>query len=332
MNRPCVITAAKIVANMITVTMCVALAAAAPARAADHYPSRSITLVVPYTAGSQTDSVARLIGQYLQEALGQPFVIENKTGGGGVVAAVAVARAQPDGYTLMVTTNSTHSAAPGLFKSLPYDPIKDFTPIAEIGIFRSVIAINGNSPLRSMGELVSFARQHPGKLEYGQGNNTTEVAFETMKKRLGIDVVRIAYRSVPAATTDVVAGHIALSAIDYTNALPHIASGRIRPLAVMTKERSRLLPEVPTLDETVMPGFDVQAWVGVFGPAGLPQEVVDTFDREIAKILAKPEVKARFLDAGSEVLYKGPAPFGDFVKAELAKWTALIKEAGIQPE
>jgi len=318
--------------RLIPAVVCVALAAAAPALAADRYPSRPVTFVVPYTAGSQTDSVARLIGQYLQEALGQPFVIEDKTGGGGVVAALAVARAQPDGYTLMVTTNSTHSAAPGLYKSLPYDPIRDFTPIAEIGIFRSVVAVNGNLPLRSMGELVGFARQHPGKLEYGHGNNTTQIVFETLKNRLGLDIVRIAYRSVPAATTDLVAGHIAIAAIDYTNALPHIASGRIRPLAVMTRERSRLLPEVPTLDETVMPGFDIQAWAGMFGPAGVPGEAVDTLDREIAKILAKPEVKARFLDAGSEVLRKGPAEFAGFVKAELVKWTALIKEAGIQPE
>jgi tripartite-type tricarboxylate transporter receptor subunit TctC len=318
--------------NSVIAAVCIVLAAATAASAADHYPSRPVTFVVPYTAGSQTDSVARLIGQYLQEALGQTFVIENKTGGSGVVAALAVAHAQPDGYTLMVTTNTTHSAAPGLFKTLPYDPIKDFTPIAEIGIFRSVIAVNSTLPQHSMGELVAYARQHPGKLDYGQGNGTTQVVFETMKNRLGLDIVRIAYRSVPAATTDLVAGHIALAAIDYTNALPHIASGRIRPLAVMTKERSRLLPEVPTLDETVMPGFDIQAWAGIFGPAGMPVEVVNTLDREIAKILAKPEVKSRFLNAGSEVLHKRPAEFGDFVKTELVKWTALIKEAGIEPE
>lgn len=299
---------------------------------AEHYPSRPVTVVVPYTAGSQTDSVARLIAQYLQETLGQPFVIENKTGAGGTVAALAVARAPADGYTLMVTTNTTHSAAPGLFKYVPYDPIKDFTALAQIGIFRSVIAVNAAAPFVTIGDLIAYAKAQPGKLEYGHGNGTTEVMFETMKNRLGLDIVRIAYRSVPAATTDLVAGHIAIAAPDFPNGLPHIRSGRIRPLAVMTKERSRVLPEVPTLDETVMPGFDIHAWVGLFGPANLPPEVVETLDRELATILAKPEVKTRFLDGGSEVLWQGPVEFPAFVKAELAKWTALIKEAGIQPE
>jgi tripartite-type tricarboxylate transporter receptor subunit TctC len=243
----------------------VLLAPPSAASAAERYPSRAVTFVVPYSAGSQTDSVARLIGQYLQEALGQPFVIENKTGGGGVVAALAVARAPPDGYTLMVTTN-------------------------------------------------------------------TQIMFESMKNRLGIDIVRIAYRSVPAATTDLVAGHIAIAAPDFINGMPFIRAGKIRPLAVMTKERGRVLPDVPTLDETVMPGFDIHAWAGMFGPAGLSAETIETLDRELAKILARPDVKTRFLDAGSEVLWKGPAEFSDFVKAELVKWTALIREAGIQPE
>jgi tripartite-type tricarboxylate transporter receptor subunit TctC len=305
---------------------------ATPAAAAERYPSRPVTFVVPYSAGSQTDSVARLIAQSLQDALGQPFVIENKTGGGGVVAAVAVARAAPDGYTLMVTTNTTHAAAPALYKYVPYDPVRDFTALAQIGIFRSVIAVNGTSPYHTIGELVAYGKAHPGKLEYGHGNGTTEIMFETMNHRLGLGMVRIAYRSVPAATTDLVAGHIAIAAPDFINGMPFILSGRIRPLAVMTKDRSRVLPEVPTLDETVMPGFDIQAWAGMFGPAGLPEEVTATLDREIAKILAKPEVKTRFLDAGSEVLWKGPAEFSDFVKAEVVKWTALIKEAGIEPE
>jgi tripartite-type tricarboxylate transporter receptor subunit TctC len=301
-----------------------------PARA--EYPERPVTIVVPYTAGSQTDSVARLIAQALQEKLGQPFLVENKAGASGLVAALAVARAAPDGYTLMVTTNTTHAAAPGLFKNVPYDPVKDFTAIAQIGIFRSVIAVNASSPVRSMGEFVTYAKANPGKLEYGQGNGTTQVVFETMKKRIGIDVVRVPYRSNPAATTDLVAGHIAVAAPDYLNGLPQIKSGRIRPLAVMTKDRSRILPDVPTLDETVMPGFDIEAWVGMFGPAHLPAQIVDTLDRELEQILARAEVKQRFLDSGSEVKWKGPKEFGPFVKDEVVKWTALAREANIQPE
>ena len=316
--------------SLTAAALCFALASAATA--AEGYPERPVTFVVPYTAGSQTDQVARLLAQALQERLGQPFLVENKAGSSGLLAALTVARAAADGYTLMVTTNTTHAAAPGLFKNVPYDPVKDFTPIAQIGIFRSVIAANMNLPVRSMGELVSYARANPGKLEYGQGNGTTQVVFETMKKRVGIDIVRVPYRSNPAATIDLVAGHIAVAAPDYPNGLPQIKAGRIRPLAVMTKERSRILPDVPTLDETVMPGFDIQAWVGMFGPAHLPPEVVDTLGRELEKILARPDVRQRFLDSGSEVLWKGPAEFSAFVKTEVVKWTALAKEANIQPE
>jgi tripartite-type tricarboxylate transporter receptor subunit TctC len=308
------------------------LALAPAAAGAEGYPERAVTFVVPYTAGSQTDQVARLIAQALQERLGQPFLIENKAGGGGLLAALTVARAAPDGYTLMVTTNTTHAAALGLFKNVPYDPVKDFTAIAQIGIFRSVIAVNVNLPVHTIGELVSYAKANPGKLDYGQGNGTTEVVFETFKRRVGIDLVRVPYRSGPAATMDLVAGHIAVAAPDYPNGLPQIKAGRIRPLAVMTKDRSHILPDVPTLDETVMPGFDIEAWVGMFGPAHLPAEVVDTLDRELAKILARPEVKQRFLDSGSEVKWKGPAEFSEFVKTEVVKWTALAKEANIQPE
>jgi tripartite-type tricarboxylate transporter receptor subunit TctC len=315
--------------RLLAAAACLAFAAV-PALA--EYPEHPVTLVVPYSAGSQTDSVARLIAQTLQEKLGQPFLVENKAGSSGLVAALTVARAAPDGYTLMVTTNTTHAAAPGLFKNVPYDPVKDFTPIAQIGIFRSVIAVNAASPLRSMADLVAYAKANPGKLEYGQGNGTTQVVFETMKKRVGIDVVRVPYRSNPAATIDLVAGHIAMAAPDYPNGLPQIKAGRIRALAVMTKDRSRILPDVPTLDETVMPGFDIEAWAGMFGPAHLPAEVVDTLGRELEQILARPEVKQRFLDSGSEVKWKGPAEFAGFVKTEVVKWTALAKEANIQPE
>ena len=220
---------------------CVGLALASTAARAEGYPERPVTIVVPYTAGSQTDSVARLIAQALQERLGQPFLVENKAGSGGLLAALSVARAAADGTTVMVTTNTTHAAAPGLFKNVPYDPVKDFTPISQIGFFRSVIAVNMNLPVRSMAEFVAYAKANPGRLEYGQGNGTTEVVFETMKKRVGIDIVRVPYRSNPAATIDLVAGHIAVGAPDYPNGLPQIRAGSIRPLAVMTKERSHIL-------------------------------------------------------------------------------------------
>ena len=309
---------------------CAAVVAASPAAA--QYPTRQVTIVVPFAPGSVTDAAARLLAQQLQDALGQPFVIENKAGGGGLIAAGAVARAQPDGYTLLVTTNTTHSAAQGLFKNVPYDPIRDFDPVARVGSFPSFVAVNLALPIRSMAELVAYARANPGKLEYGHGNSTGQIVGETIKHRTGIDIVRVAYRSNPAAVTDLIAGHIAMMIPDFGTGLEQLRAGKIRALAVPTKARNIQIPDVPTLDETVMPGFDVLAWVGMFAPAGTPPEAIDRLAGEVGRTLAKPEMQRRFVDSGTNVFYTGPAEFRAYVNSERVKWLALIKEAGIEPE
>jgi len=305
--------------------------AAAPA-AAQGYPTRPVTIVVPFGPGSVTDSAARLIGQHLQTALGQTFVIENKAGANGLLAATAVARAQPDGYTLLITTNSTHSAAQGLYKTVPYDPIKDFTPVARIGSFPSVLVVNPSLPIKSAQELVAYAKANPRKLEYGTGNSTGQIVGETLKRRTGIDMVRVSYRSNPAAVTDLIAGHIGVMFPDFGTGMPQIKAGKMRPLAVLTRERNSQMPDVPSLHETVMPGFDLLAWAGMFGPANLPPGVLNTLARELQKILARPDLKQTFVDSGIEAFWSGPEPFGEYVKTELVKWTAIIKEAGIEPE
>jgi putative tricarboxylic transport membrane protein len=299
---------------------------------AQEYPARPVTIVVPFGPGSATDTTARLIAQGLQEALGRPFVVENKSGGGGLIAANAVARAEPDGYTLLITTNSTHSAAPGLFKNVPYDPIKDFTPVARIGSFPSFLAVDPHLPIRSMAELVAYAKQSPGKLIYGHGNSTGQIVGEAIKHRAGIDMVRVAYRSVPAGMTDLMGGHIGVMIPDFGNGLPQLQAEKIRALAVLTAARNSRLPDVPTLSETVMPGFDLLAWVGLFGPAGLPAPVAERLAAESQKILGNPALKARFLAAGADTFWSGPQEFDAYVKTELTKWTSLIKEAGIEPE
>jgi tripartite-type tricarboxylate transporter receptor subunit TctC len=304
---------------------------AAPATAED-YPSRPVTILTPFAAGSATDTAARLVGKYLQEALGQPFIIENRDGAGGMLAAEAVAHAQPDGYTLLLTSNSTHSAAPGLFKRVPYDPIKDFTPIARIGSFPSFIAVTNDLPVKSMAELVAYAKANPGKVTAGYGNSTGRITVETIKRQLNIDIVPVAYRSNPAAVTDLMAGHIQMGVPDFSTGLAMAKSGKFRPLAVLTKERDPALPDVPTLDATVMPGFDLLAWTGMFGPAGMPKEVVDKLAAPIEKALANEDVRQRFRDVGVEVYWIGPAGFTAYVKDELVKWTTLIKAANIEPE
>jgi tripartite-type tricarboxylate transporter receptor subunit TctC len=304
---------------------------AAPASAED-YPSRPVTILTPFAAGSATDTAARLVSKYLQEALGQPFVIENRDGAGGMLAAEAVAHAQPDGYTLLLTSNSTHSAAPGLFKRVPYDPIKDFTPIARIGSFPSFIAVTNDLPVKSMAELVAYAKANPGKVTAGYGNSTGRITVEIIKRQLNIDIVPVAYRSNPAAVTDLMAGHIQMGVPDFSTGLAMAKSGKFRPLAVLTKDRDPALPDIPTLDATVMPGFDLLAWTGMFGPAGMPKEVVDKLAAPIEKALANEDVRQRFRDVGVEVYWIGPAGFTGYVKDELMKWTTLIKAANIEPE
>ena len=316
----------------VRISALIALATFASNAHAQTYPSRPVTIITPFAAGSVTDATARAIAAHLQEALGQTFIVENRAGAGGMPAASAVAKAAPDGHTLFITTNTTHSAAPGLFKSVPYDPIKDFTPVARIGSFPSLIAANPNLPIKSMQELVAFAKANPGKLSIAHGNSTGHITIEAFKQRTKIDIARVPYRSNPAAMTDLIAGHIPLMVPDFGTALPQLKVQKIRALAVLTKERSTTLPDVPTLHETVMPEYDLLAWAGMFGPAGLPAPIAERISNELQKMLSKPEVKERLLNQGVEVFYTGPKEFDAYVKSELTKWTGLIKEAGIQPE
>jgi tripartite-type tricarboxylate transporter receptor subunit TctC len=216
------------------------LALSAAQASAEPYPTRTITIITPFAAGSVTDAAARMIGQSLQDALGQSVVVENRAGAGGLPAANAVARAKPDGYTLFFTTNSTHSAANGLYKNVPYDPIKDFTPIARIGSFPSFVAVNPELPVNSIGELMAYAKANPGKLSYGVGNSTGHIAGETIKKRTGTDIVRVNYRSNPAMVTDLIAGHIPMAIPDFNTGLPQLKTQKVRALAVLTKERNRV--------------------------------------------------------------------------------------------
>lgn len=299
---------------------------------AQGYPNRPVTILTPFAAGSVTDAAARLIAQTLQESLGQPFVVENRAGAGGLLAANAVARAKNDGYTLLLTTNSTHSAAPGLFKNVPYDPIKDFTPIARIGSFPSFFAVTPDKPYQTIQALVAYAKANPGKLSYGVGNSTSHIVGEALKKRTGVDIVRVPYRSNPMVMTDLIGGQIPIMVADFNTGMPQLRAGKIKALAVLTRERNPALPEVPTLSETVMPGYHILAWAGMFGPAGMPDDATRVLANAIEKALEKPDVRNRFAASGTDIYWSGPKEFDAFVKAELVSWTAMIKEAGIQPE
>ena len=299
---------------------------------AQSYPNRPVTILTPFAAGSVTDAAARLIAQTLQESLGQSFVVENRAGAGGLLAAGAVARAKNDGYTLLLTTNSTHSVVHGLFKSVPYDPIKDFTPIARIGSFASFFAVTPDKPYQSMQALVAYAKANPGKLSYGAGNSTSHIVGEALKKRTGIDIVRVPYKSNPAVMIDLIGGQIPIMVADFNTGMPQLKAGKVKALAVLTRERNPALPDVPTLHETVMPGYHILAWAGMFGPAGMPDEAVQVLASAVEKALQKPEVRGRFANSGTDIYWSGPKEFDAFVKSELGSWTAMIKEAGIEPE
>jgi len=312
--------------------LCAAVIVSASQSAFAKYPEKPITLIIPFGPGSVSDSAARIVAQYLGQRLGQPIVVESKPGAGGLLAAQNVVRAAPDGYTLFLTTNSTHSAAPGLFKNVPYDQEKDFTPISRVGGFPSVIVSNPNQPFKTIKEMVAYAKANPGKLSYGHGNSTGQISGEVMKQRTGIDMVRVPYVSNPQAATDLMAGHLPLMVVDFSNGIANIKAGKMRPLAVLTRERSAALPDVPTLHETVMPEFDLIAWAGMFGPAKMPADIVKVLSEELGKVLNDPEVRKRLEATGAEVEYQSASQFTAYLKNELVKWTSLIKAAGIEPQ
>jgi tripartite-type tricarboxylate transporter receptor subunit TctC len=298
---------------------------------AQSYPQRTVTIVNPFAPGSISDATARIIANFLQQELGQPFIVENRVGAAGLLAASAVQRAQPDGYTLLLSASSAFAGS-ALFKSLPFDPVRDFTHIVRMGSFPSFIAINPSVPADTIQAFVAHAKANPGKLTYGFGNNSGQIAGEALKIRTGIDVVRVAYRSTPAGMTDLIAGHIHMMVPDLQTGLASSLAGRIRPLAMISRTRSPELPDVPTLDETVMPGFDILPFCGLSAPVGLPRPVVETLAKTVEKALATAEIRKRLSDAGVGIITGGPDDYGEYVRVQTTNWTQLIRETGIQPE
>jgi tripartite-type tricarboxylate transporter receptor subunit TctC len=310
-----------------------ALAALLPAMAAAQaWPSQSISLVVPFAPGSGTDVVARTVAQKLSERLKQPVVVDNKPGASAQLAAMHVAKAKPDGYTLFMTTNTSHSANPSLFKELKYDPIKDFTPITRVGELPFALAVNPTLPVRSVKELVDYAKTNPGKLSYATPNSTSLVATETIKHATGTFIVGIPYRSSPQAMTDLVSGQVQVYIADLGSGMSMLKSDRVRTLGVTTAQPSRLLPGIPPIAETIK-GFDLTSWNGIFGPAGLPRPIVDRVNAELQAVLAERETQDKLAQIGFEVIpSKTPEEFSKYVSDQLAHWTRLIKQAGIKPE
>lgn len=309
-----------------------ALAIGATAALAQAYPSAPVTLVVPFAAGSGTDSVARAVASGLAARLKQPVVVDNKPGANAQVAAQFVAKAKPDGYTLFMTTNTSHSANPALYKNLKYDPIKDFTPVARVGELPFALAVHPALPVKTLAELLDYARANPGKLSYATPNSTSLVAMESIKHIARIDVLGVPYKSSPQAMTDLVGGQVQVYVADLGSGMGMLKTDKVRTLGITTAEPTPLLPGVPPIGKTVK-GFDLTSWNGIFGPAGLPPAVVQRLNTELQAVLADKDLQDKLAQIGFQVWpSKTPEEFAQYVNGQLAHWRTLIQQAGIQPE
>jgi tripartite-type tricarboxylate transporter receptor subunit TctC len=320
-------------ANAVTVAA-LTCAAAFPrtSLAAEAYPSRPITIVVPFGAGTSTDVFARLIAAHLASAFGSPVVIDNKPGAGGMIGSLAVARAQSNGYTLIMATNTTHSVVKSLFKNVAYDPERDFAPVARVARMVSMFVVNPELPVNTAAEFVAYAKSNPGKIRYGYGNSSGLIAGEMLKQATGIDLMAVAYRSNPQALNDVLNGTLEAMVIDLANGVPQVRTRKIRPIGILGSRRSAQLPEVPTLAETVAPGFEVMAWSGLLAPAGTPREILARLSDELKKFTARADIREKLLVTGVELDYAGLDEFPAFLKSEQARWTEMARTAGIKQE
>ena len=300
---------------------------------AQSYPNHPVKIVVPFAAGSATDIIARILADNLRADFDQPFVIENKPGASAQIGAELVAQAPPDGYTLFVTTNTSHSANPFLFKKLNYDPIKDFTPVANIMRIPVIVVVDPKLPVKTLGDLVGYAKANPGKVSFGYGNSIGQVVGASFAKRTGIDVITAPYKSSPQALSDVVGGQVNYAVTDMAAGQAMVTSGRVRALGVSTLKRSALMPDLPAMSETPgLEGFEVIAWVAMFAPAKTPKDIVDKLNAAVRKALAKQEVKDKIASFAAEPAPGTPDELAEFVKQQLAGWGKAIKEAGIEPE
>jgi tripartite-type tricarboxylate transporter receptor subunit TctC len=298
---------------------------------AQTYPSKAVKVVVPFPAGSATDQIARVVGQQLQESLGQPFVVENKPGAQGSIAASEVARATPDGYTLMVGTNTPLAANPSLFKKLNYDPVKDFAPVARLGTISFMIMVRPDFPAQNFKQFLAHAKANPGKLSAGYGSAGSQVSQALLRSMGKLDFIDVPYKGLPQAITDVLGGSISFTFADLANALAQIKGGKLRGIAVTSAKRSALAPDVPAIAEELA-GYELIAWFALVAPAGTPAPVVARLHEVTAGALAKPEVKARFDALGTDVAPMNPEQLGGFIRSEITKFARLAKDAGIQPE
>ncbi|HSI58481.1 MAG TPA: tripartite tricarboxylate transporter substrate binding protein [Ideonella sp.] len=299
---------------------------------AQAYPAKPITFYVPFAAGSATDLLARAVGQSVTEQSKQPVIVENKAGASGMMAAQAAARAPADGYTVLITTNTTHAANEHLYKKLPYDPVKDFSPVTALARGGQVLVVKADSPYKTVGELVAAARKSPGKLSFGSGSASSRVAGEMFKQLSATDILHVPYKSNPNAITDLLGGQVDLMITDTSTGIPQIKAGKLRALGYSTQKRSPLLPDVPTIDEAGVKGYDMSYWFAAYVPAGTPAPVIARLRELMVAGTQSAAAKAFFESGGAEGWNTTPEELAKFQVSETLKWGKVIKAAGIEPE
>ena len=301
--------------KLLLILVAAGTASFSPALYADDYPSRPITLVAVFGPGSASDTICRLVGQPLGEALKTTVVVENRPGANGALAAMYVARAAPDGYTLLMGTNSPLSAVPFMMKHPSYDAVKDFMPITRMGSFTLMLVVHPSIPAKNVKELIAYAKANPGKLSFASANTSGIVAGETLQHWAGIDMLHVPYKSPPAALQDLIAGRVSMMFTDLTTGLPHVQSGALRALAVTRIHRSSLFPELPTMDEAGVEGFDMDSWAGIVAPAHTPPEIVTKLNNTLRPIIDSPAIKTTLARVGFEAFSSSPKELDDFIRS-----------------
>jgi tripartite-type tricarboxylate transporter receptor subunit TctC len=302
------------------------------AGAADSYPSRPIRIVAPSTPGDAPDVIARLVAAQLATALGTQVIVENHPGAGGVVGSDIVAKAPPDGYTLIIGNAGSHGINAAVYTKLPYDIQRDFAPVSQIAIAPNIMVINPDLPVTNVKEFIAYAKARPGALNYASGGNgsSAHMSMELFKSMAGIDLLHVPYKGSSPALTDVITGQDAVMIVNMPPAVPFVKAGKLRALAVTTRNRSPLLPDVPTVAESGLPGYETVAWFGILAPAATPKDIVNRLSEEIARIARSPAMRERLTSLGAEAVGSTPDEFAAVIGRDIAKWTPLAKSVGIK--
>ena len=305
------------------------LAVATPA-AAQNYPTKPITIVVPFPAGGTTDILARIVGQGLSKELGQPVVIDNRGGAGGNIGGALAAKAPADGYTLFMGTVGTHAINAALYKKMPFDHVKDFQPLSRVAMVPNLLVAHPSQPFKTVKELIAYAKANPGKLNFASSGNGSSIHLsgELFKSMTGVDMVHVPYKGSAPAVADLLGAQTAIMFDNLPSAIQHVRAGKLRPIAVTTAKRSPELPDVPTIAEAGVPGYDATSWFGMFTTAGTPAPVVSTVHAALMKVLADADVKKQIAGQGAEPVAEKPEQFADFIAKETAKWAKVVKASG----